>query len=295
METIEVSATGRNDQENINAAIRSLPETGGRVLLAGGDYDIRKTKSGNPLGGVLIEDRQHITVEGVGDKTRLLLADNQGVNVIRGIGSGLSDITIKNLYIDANQENNNRHDYEIWTVHGSYELNGIRISSRTSMTQNPVRGIHVDSCVVRDANCLGIMCTGDVVFVTNNTVSDCASDCIEVLGRNAIVSGNTVGAYAGFAGHVGIGTDNCDNVLISDNTVECTDAHLDVGIRTWPDTEHTLITGNTIVCDKGTITKLMRLLGNTTYTVGNKYINRGGTITEKIHVKGDRVIIGDDW
>ena len=60
---------GEGDQEEINAAIRTLPPPGGTVVLMEGIYDIRKVDG--KLGGVLIE-RGNVTLAGQGSATKLI-------------------------------------------------------------------------------------------------------------------------------------------------------------------------------------------------------------------------------
>ena len=73
----DVVCDGEADQEEINAAIRALPDAGGTLLLSEGTFDIRKVEG--TLGGVLI-DRNDVVLAGQGTSTKLLLAADQNTN-----------------------------------------------------------------------------------------------------------------------------------------------------------------------------------------------------------------------
>ena len=96
-------ADGLGDQEEINAAIRSLPKNGGTVLLSEGTFDIRRIPG--KLGGILIE-RSHVVLAGCGTATRLIQAPGQETDVIRIIGRGVGHVTVRDLFIDANSDAN---------------------------------------------------------------------------------------------------------------------------------------------------------------------------------------------
>jgi hypothetical protein len=115
--------TGEGDQAIINQAIASLPEAGGSVLLLEGNYDIRREEG--KLGGILIE-RSNVTLMGVGAATKLIQAPNQNTNVIRIIGEGVSHVTIRDLYVDANRDANTDGEGDPDVSHARFEFCGIK-------------------------------------------------------------------------------------------------------------------------------------------------------------------------
>ncbi|MCA9437912.1 MAG: hypothetical protein KC978_19160, partial [Candidatus Omnitrophica bacterium] len=102
-QTADFVADGDGDQEEINLAIESLPEVGGKVQLMEGTYDIKKVSG--ELGGVLIK-RSNVELAGMGQATKLIQAASQETNVIRIIGDNVGNITIRDLYVDANRDEN---------------------------------------------------------------------------------------------------------------------------------------------------------------------------------------------
>ena len=110
---------GHSDQDEINAAVEALPLVGGTVTLMEGTYDIRKVPG--QLGGVLIK-RSNVTLAGQGSSTRLIQAPNQDTNVIRIIGSGVHHVTIRDLYVDANRDQNASGRGDPNVSHGRFEF-----------------------------------------------------------------------------------------------------------------------------------------------------------------------------
>jgi len=278
---------GVDDQEEINAAITALPAEGGSVLLLDGTYDIRKgQKRKHPgrdgkelecaLGGIII-DRSNVCLKGSGWDTKLILADNQSINVIRVIGSGIGNIVIRDLYIDANRAKNPRTLVEGVRFEGC----GIKVASGlNSSPAPPIHDVTIDSCHVVNAAYLGIMPFGKNMVVINNQLANASSDCIEVLGGPAIVSNNVVINREGERSHVGIGTDACNDVTISDNKVVCDGGHYDLAIRIWAETVRTAIENNQVICKSGRIHNGWDIRGNQTTITGNTTSCVGGSIGE---------------
>ena len=86
---------GTADDVQINAAIAASPAAGGIVQLSGGTFAIAAT----------INMTTGITLEGVGKATVLQLAASADVDVIN-IPDATFDMTIRDLYIDGNRDNN---------------------------------------------------------------------------------------------------------------------------------------------------------------------------------------------
>jgi len=171
----EYVCDGVDDQEEINSAISALPAEGGSVLLLDGTYDIRKGQKRKhagrdgkeiecALGGIII-DRSNVCLKGSGWDTKLILADNQSINVIRVIGLGIGNIVIRDLYIDANRAENPRTLVEGVRFEGC----GIKVASGlNSSPAPPIHDVTIDSCHVVNAAYLGIMPFGKNMVVINN-------------------------------------------------------------------------------------------------------------------------------
>ena len=283
----EYVCDGVDDQEEINAAISALPAEGGSVLLLNGTYDIRKGQERKHpgrggkeiecvLGGIII-DRSNVCLKGSGWDTKLILADNQSINVIRVIGLGIGNIVIRDLYVDANRDENPRTLVEGVRFEGC----GIKVASGlNSSPAPPIHDVTIDSCHVVNAAYLGIMPHGENMEVINNHLANASSDCIEVLGGPATVSNNVVLNREGERSHVGIGTDACNDVLISDNKVVCDGGHYDLAIRIWADTVRTAIKNNQVICKSGRIHNGWDIRGNLTTITGNTTTCVGGSIGE---------------
>jgi len=283
----EYVCDGVDDQEEINSAISALPAEGGSVLLLDGTYDIRKGQKRKhagrdgkeiecALGGIII-DRSNVCLKGSGWDTKLILADNQSINVIRVIGLGIGNIVIRDLYIDANRAENPRTLVEGVRFEGC----GIKVASGlNSSPAPPIHDVTIDSCHVVNAAYLGIMPFGKNMVVINNQLANASSDCIEVLGGPAIVSNNVVINREGERSHVGIGTDACNDVVISDNKVVCDGGHYDLAIRIWADTVRTTIKNNQVICRSGRIHNGWDIRGNLTTITGNTTTCVGGSIGE---------------
>ena len=243
-----VVCDGEGDQEEINTAIRELPEVGGRVLLMEGTFDIRRVEGA--LGGVLIE-RSNVTLEGQGSSTKLVQAPNQETNVIRIIGSGVGHIAIRNLYVDANRDGNPKGEGPENVSHARFEFCGIKaFCASPGGGGDPCHNITIENCYVMNARRLGIMLEGRNMRVLNNVLGNAFSDSVEILTGPGEIRGN----YADITGktHVAFGSDRGDNIIMANNIVHVRDGgDLDIGFRSWSDSQRHVIEGNIITVDKG--------------------------------------------
>ncbi len=240
---------GQGDQEQINAAIDALPAVGGTVQLAAGTYDIRKV-SGS-LGGVLIR-RSNVVLAGQGAATKLVLAANQNTNVIRIIGSGVHHITIRDLYVDANRENNSEGTGDANISHDRFEFCGIKGYCRDPRGPgaDDLRDLTVRNCEVRNAHRLGIMLEGSNLQVLENVLGNAGSDSVELLTGPGMIRGNYVEITD--RTHVAIGSDRANSIQMSDNIVHVKKGgDLDIGFRTWANSQLHAINGNILVVDPG--------------------------------------------
>lgn len=247
--TADFVCDGTGDQEEINAAIRALPDAGGTVLLMEGTFDIRKVEG--KLGGVLIE-RSDVTLAGQGAATKLIQAAQQETNVIRIIGSGLGHITIRDLYVDANRDQNPLGEGDTNVSHARFEFCGIKAYCQEPGGPGcePHHDITIENCYVLNARRLGIMLEGRNMRVINNVLGNAFSDSVEILAGPGQIRGN----YVEITGktHVAIGTDRADNIIMANNIVHVREGgDLDIAFRSWAGSQRHVITGNIVTVDPG--------------------------------------------
>lgn len=270
-ERADYVCTGEGDQDLINAAIKGLPEAGGTVLLLEGTYDIRKVE--DTLGGILI-DRSHVTLAGLGPQTKLVQAPGQNTNVIRIIGEGVGYITIRDLYVDANRDENPHGEGDPSVYHDRFEYCGIKAYFREP---GPPDGEHVHhvtvrNCHVMNARRLGIMLDGRKMSVIDNVIGNANSDSVEILTGPGEIRGN----YMEITGrtHVAIGTDAAEDVIIANNIVHIKDTgDADIGIRVWAGFRRHIVTNNVITLDEGGALGTAMDIRGTGAIVSNNYVS----------------------
>ena len=245
----EFVGDGQNDEEEINRAIAALPAVGGTVLLAEGTYDIRRVDG--TLGGVLI-DRSNVVLAGRGPSTRLILAPDQNTNVIRIIGSGVHHVTIRDLYVDANREQNSAGQGDSSISHDRFEFCGIKGYCRDPRGPGAedLRDIAIRNCHVLNAHRLGIMLEGSNLQVIDNVLGNAGSDSVELLTGPGMIRGN----YVEITGqtHVAIGSDRGHSIQMSDNVIHVRKSgNLDIAFRTWANSQRHVISGNVLIVDDG--------------------------------------------
>ncbi len=240
---------GVGDQEEINAAIRALPQVGGTVLLMEGTYDIRKVEG--TLGGVII-DRSNLVLAGQGPSTRLILSPDQNTNVVRIIGSGVGNIVVRDLYVDANREQNFKGTGDPNISHDRFEFCGIKAYYQKPGGPGgvPNHDITIQDTYELNAHRLGIMLEGPNMRVLNNVLGNAGSDSVEILTGPGEIRGN----YVEITGqtHVAIGTDRADSVIMADNIVHVKQGGtLDIGFRSWAGSDRHVIANNILTVDSG--------------------------------------------
>lgn len=241
---------GVGDQEEIYAAIQALPPAGGAVTLMEGTYDIRKVEG--KLGGLII-DRSDITLAGQGAATKLILAPGQNTNVIRVIGDGVGNITIRDLWVDQNRDQNPYNGAEFVNIsHGRFEYCGIKAFCAEPGKSAPehCHDITIENCTVLNAQRLGIMLHGRNLRVIHNRLGNANSDSVELLGGPGFVMGNIVEVTG--RTHVAVGSDAGNSILMTNNVVHVKkDGDLDIAFRSWANSERHVIANNIVVVDGG--------------------------------------------
>ena len=260
---------GRGDQEEIYAAIRALQPSGGTVVLMEGVYDVRKVEG--TLGGLTI-DRSNVTLAGQGAATRLILAPGQNTNVIRIIGNGVGNITIRDLWVDQNRDQNPYDGAEFGNVsHGRFEFNGIKAfcAEPGGSCPEPTHNITIRNCTVLNAQRLGIMLQGPNMRVVDNRLGNANSDAVELLGGPGFVMGNFVEITG--RTHVAVGSDAGDSVIMANNHVHARKGgDLDIAFRSWAGSERHVISDNIVTVDEdGCLGLAMDVRGLNTSVSGN--------------------------
>ncbi|MCA9039907.1 MAG: right-handed parallel beta-helix repeat-containing protein [Planctomycetaceae bacterium] len=248
-ENADFVCDGVGDQEEICRAILALPEAGGTVSLSAGTFDIRHVPE--TLGGILI-DRSHVTLAGQGAATKLIQAADQNTNVIRIIGSDVGYITIRDLYIDANRDENQNDEADPNVSHARFEFCGIKAFYTYPGGPTGVRNHHitVENCHVLNARRLGIMLEGSYMKVINNHLSNANSDVVEILTGPGEIRGNHFEITG--ATHVAVGSDRADNMIMAENIVHVRKgADLDIGFRSWANSNRHVIANNILTVDEG--------------------------------------------
>jgi hypothetical protein len=240
---------GEGDQEEINAAIEGLPPAGGKVLLMEGTYDIRKVSG--ELGGVLIE-RSNVELAGLGNSTKLVQAASQETNVIRIIGSGVHNITIRNLWVDANRDRNPIGEGDPNVSHDRFEFCGIKAfcARPGGSCAEEHSNITIQNCVILNARRLGIMLEGKNMNVIDNVIGNAMSDSVEILNGPGEIRGN----YFEITGrtHVACGSDRGNSILMTDNIVHVKETgDIDIGFRSWANSQRHVIANNVLTVEKG--------------------------------------------
>lgn len=284
-------ASGERDQEQINAAIRALPAAGGTVLLMEGTYNIHQEKG--TLGGVII-DRSHVTLAGQGAATRLLLASNQNANVIRIIGSGVGHITIRDLMVDANREQNSAGAGDPNISHDRFEFCGIkafRQAPRGSSAAEDTHDITIRNCIVRNSHRLGIMLEGPNMQVLDNLLGNAGSDSVEILTGPGTIRGNIIEITG--QTHVAIGTDRANSVLMTDNVVRVKKGgKLDIGFRSWAGSKRHVIANNVLtVEDGGSCALAMDVRGTETTITGNNIFTFDPSRPTRIRITAGNAVV----
>lgn len=266
--TADYVCDGEGDQEEINAALTSLPPAGGLVFLMEGTYDIRKV--GGTLGGILIQ-RSHVTLAGAGPATRLVLAPHQNTNVIRIIGRDVGCITIRDLQVDANREHNAEGKGDPKKSHDRFEFCGIKAFCGWPGDSgvSPTHDITVENTTVRNAQRLGIMLEGPNMKVIGNTLGNAGSDVVEILTGPGEIRGNLVEITG--PTHVAIGSDCANSILMSDNIVHIKPGgRLDIAFRSWKGSQRHVIANNIVTVDSaGVCTQAIDARGSHTVITGN--------------------------
>jgi len=283
-------ADGIGDQDEINQAIRELPEAGGTVLLMEGTYDIRRIEG--QLGGVII-NRSNVVLAGQGTSTKLIQAPKQETNVIRIIGSGVGYITIRDLYVDANRDENPIGKGDPKISHDRFEFCGIKAYCQEPGQHGakPNHDITIRNTHVHNARKLGIMLEGAHMKVINNRLSNAGSDIVEILTGPGEIRGNTF-VITGQT-HVASGSDRGNSIRMVNNIVHVKKGgDLDIGFRSWAGSHRHVIANNILTMDEGALCRrAMDIRGAEAVVTGNCIHGNNANDRLKLTVTDGNVLI----
>ncbi len=199
-------ADGTDDQTEINLALAALPPSGGNVHLSEGSFSINGVAK--TFGGILIQ-KSNVVLAGSGMGTKLTLTGgNRDTNVIRIIGNNLENITIRDMWIDANSTK------QIST--NQFEVIGIK--ARSPNLDQPMRNIVVENTRIENCLELCIYLYGAGVFIRNNWIGDAGGDTVELLGGPGEIADNHF-EISGASGRI-ISVDAGDNINLVNNTID---------------------------------------------------------------------------
>ncbi|MFO0428402.1 MAG: hypothetical protein ACK526_17675 [Planctomyces sp.] len=285
---------GEGDQEEINAAILSLPPAGGIVLLSAGHFDIRRNDG--TLGGILIS-RSFVTLAGQGAATLLKLSAKQDVNVIRIIGSGVGHVEIRDLTVDGNREENTEGMGDPGISHDRFEFCGIkafRQAPRGPSAAEDTHDITIRNCIVRNSHRLGIMLEGPNMRVIDNLLGNAGSDSVEILTGPGVIRGNIVEITG--QTHVAIGSDRANSMIMSDNIIRVRKGgRLDIGFRSWAGSRRHVISDNVLVVDEGgTCSLAMDIRGTESTITGNNVASLDAASPTRIRFTAGNAVFADN-
>jgi hypothetical protein len=216
------------------------------------------------------------------------------VNVIRIIGSGVGHITIRDLCVDANREQNREGTGEPNIAHDRFEFCGIkafRQAPRGPTAAEDTHDITIRNCIVKDAHRLGIMLEGPNMRVLDSVLGNAGSDSVEILTGPGLIRGNIVEITG--QTHVAIGTDRANSVIMADNIVRVKKGgKLDIGFRSWAGSKRHVIANNVLTVEDGGSCELaMDIRGTETTITGNNIHSFDATMPTRLRLTAGSAVV----
>lgn len=249
----DIVCDGIDDQVEINAALSTYDT----VLLLDGIYHVNRTnplpievdplpQPGLDVQGAVLVTRSHSTLMGQSRNAIIRLGDGEQCNVIRTIGSSLTDIEICNLTIDPNRANND--------ASGNEWLENCGIKTRTTGDAATTRNsnIRIHDITIGDVDGLGAYIWGDDVHLWDSHFENADNDCAELCdGTGGSIRGCTA-VISGTVGYV-FGTDQFNDFTITENKTTVTATGYVTGAvhRLWPGYYRGTVSNNTVQCEPG--------------------------------------------
>lgn len=252
-ETVKLQADfvcpGSNDHFTINQALDNLPENGGHIRLSAGTYSIGAVS--NTFGGICIL-RNNVLLTGEGAGTRLILQDGlSDVNVI-WIKGKISNVSVRDLFIDGNGSNHERTRKLGWQG-----CNGIKAIDINPFDNHP-SNISVQNCRIENCRLMAVMLSGENVEVLNSYFTgNFGSHVIEILGDSGRIDGCTLRVKEGERVGFGFSTDASFRYHITNNQIFVDEGGTIAShpINNWPlmiygnktNEYHGIISGNMLI------------------------------------------------
>ena len=276
-----------SDGVGIQQAIDALGASGGKVILPQGTYNVTST---------ITITQSNITLEGVGEATKLYLTNAADVDVIQlgNASDSYSHINVLNLEIDGNDANQTAGGLQCIEftanvteskVEGCYihnaNLAGIRIDIASHY--NKIINNYVHDNGSGGSSSGGITLLGDYNIVSGNKISENSLEGITVTGsKYSIIDGNT---FISNYDAISEGGSAGGNIVISNNNIyNCTDDGIEI------DFTDSAITGNVIETSGG---HSIYFTGSNS-VISDNVINGVGTDDDGIYISGDNNIISSN-
>ncbi|NUN98212.1 MAG: right-handed parallel beta-helix repeat-containing protein, partial [Candidatus Omnitrophica bacterium] len=217
-------------------------------------------------------------------------------NVVRIIGSDVGFITVRDLVVDCDRDNNPYGEGDPNVSHARFEYCGIKAYHQAPGGPGgvPNHDITIEGCRVLNSRRLGIMLEGSNMKVLNNVLGNAFSDSVEILTGPGEIRGN----YAEITGrtHVAIGSDRGNSILMSDNIIHVKKGgHLDIGFRSWAASDRHVISGNVLTVEEGGKCEMaMDIRGEGAAVTGNCVHSASPEAPVRIHIgAGNTVLTGN--
>jgi len=211
----DVVCPGVDDHLAINAAIASLPKTGGCVRLLAGVYSIGGATGS--YGGVTIS-RGDVLLAGEGAGTRLVLQNGlTDINVI-WIHGQIENVTVRDLCIDGNAKAQTPWERARSGWNGGNGVKSIHtVNARGGLYP---RNVRVENCRISNCQLMAVMLNGEAAEVQNcYFTGSFGSHVIELLGDSGRIEGCTLRLREGDSAAYGFSTDACYFYHIVNNKI----------------------------------------------------------------------------
>lgn len=231
---VDYLCDGTNDSAVINAAIAALPESGGKIIILDGEYELSST---------LTVAKPNVTIEGCNRATVLnssastIIAVNAAQCCIRGLSMIGSDSSSQVGISVAAAATGCSID--------TCTFNAISTAVRTSGTYTII-----SDNVFYNSNLYGVSVQGSYASVKNNFFHNCLISIRTYYVSGAVIVGNTVHA-SGAANGYGINIIDSDTCVVSNNIVRSAYVGIEVYMYPAGNTFSTVDSNLIIGCNNG--------------------------------------------
>lgn len=195
-ENADFVCDGTDDQNQISAAISSLPDQGGSVYLREGTF---------VLSGEIIIAKSNVTVGGSGAGTVLKVEDGLNRTMTAFKAMGCDSVILRDLSIDGNAGMNVEGSYEgvVFDHCSDSTISGVRVRDLNGVALELTFCylVRVENSGIRDCSSHGILVNYSVgVSMSGNIMQSCGDESVFLThSRDCTVQGNQV-LYGGLHG-----------------------------------------------------------------------------------------------